>query len=406
MFIREISVKEFNAFAEEHNTSFRQSQSYALLKAEHDYEYEIIGYGNYDGLVAAAVVLVKLLDGYLYAYVPDGYIIDYEDRNLLKDFTDAIYKYYKKENITFIKINPQIIVGEIDPHNYKVTYNDNLKLVNVLENCGYTKLSNNMNFEAALPRINAIVDIYDTNFNNLKKNTKNKIRKAFRKGLSLEVATSEQLSILNNFVKAKKKKNDFYYKDYYNTFHRDDSIDYLLVYIDYKEYYNQAKEAYEIEVKRNEVLNEKVRIKPGPKNVNKKMASDKRLLAYKNDISIASKHINEDKKNYIAGALCIRHKDKSTIVISGYDQKYKSYAPNYYLIFAILEYYKDKVHYIDLNGLTADFSKTNKYYGLNQFKLGFSPKIYEYIGEFDLIINNKVYNHLIKKGLLDNEFKQ
>lgn len=407
MYIREISVKEFNDFASMHeNTSFRQTQSYALLKAEHDYEYEIIGYGNSEEIIAAAVVLVKLLDGYLYAYVPDGYIIDYDDTNLLKSFTEAIYKYYKKEKITFIKINPQIIVGEIDPHHYKVTYNDNIKLVNKLENCGYTKLANNMNFEAALPRINAIVDLYSTSFLTLKKNTRNKVRNGFRRGLTLELAQSNELSILNKFVTAKKKKDDNYYKDYYNIFNRDENIDLLLVYIDYEKYYKESKETYEKELKKNERLNEKVRIAPGPKNINKKMASDKALLVYKNDISLASKKINESTKDYIAGALCIRHKNKATIVISGYDQKYKAFAPNYYLVYAILEYYKDKVRYVDLNGLAADFSKTSKYYGLNQFKLGFNPKIYEYIGEFDLVINNKVYNHLIKKGLLDSEFKQ
>lgn len=406
MFLREISVKEFDEFVKDKQTTFRQTQSYALLKVEHDYEYEIIGYGTSDELKAAAVVLVKLIDGYLYAYVPDGFVIDYNDRNLLKDFTNSLYNYYKKEKITFIKINPPIIVGEIDNDTLQTKYNDNMRLVSTLESAGYTKLGSNMYFEAALPRINAIVDLNNTSFFDYKKNTKNKIRKAVRKGLTLELGNSSNLSIINQFVKNKKHKDDFYYKDYYNTFNRYEVIDYFLVYIDYQKYYQDSKEAYEKELKKNELLNEKVKIKPGPRNINKKMQSDKALLSYKNDISLASKRINEFGKDYVAGAFCIRHNDKATIVIAGYDQKYKNFAPNYYLYFAILEYYKNKVNYVDLNGLTADFSNKHKYSGLNNFKLGFKPNIYEYIGEFDLVINPKIYNHLIKKGLLDNEFKQ
>ena len=46
---------------------------------------------------------------------------------------------------------------------------------------------------------------------------------------------------------------------------------------------------------------------------------------------------------------------------------------------------------MDLNGITADLSKENHYYGLNRFKMGFNPDVYEYIGEFDLVIDEKQY---------------
>lgn len=407
MYIKEITVSEFNEFAKDYNyNGFRQSLSYALLKAEHEYEYEIIGFTDGENIYAAAVVLVKIIAGYLYAYVPEGFLIDYEDENLLYNFTENLYKYYKKENIAFIKINPQIIVGKIDEKNYQVTYNDNLKINDILKRCGYTKLDNNMNFESALPRVNALVDLSNYSFSYLKKNTKNKVRKALRKGLTIEKADSTKLNILNKFVKAKKNKDDYYYKDYYNVFKRDENIDFFLVSIDYKKYIENSHDAYENELHKNEYLNEKVRFKPGPRNINKKMNSDKTLLSYKNDISIASKKLNEEESPYIAGALVITSLDKATVVISGFDKKYKDFAPNYFLFYSLLEYYKDKVHYLDLNGLTADLSSSNKYHGLNRFKLGFNPEIYEYIGEFDLVINKKVYNYLIKKELLNKEFTQ
>ena len=38
--------------------------------------------------------------------------------------------------------------------------------------------------------------------------------------------------------------------------------------------------------------------------------------------------------------------------------------------------------------------------------MGFNPDVYEYIGEFDLVINDKEYNKLLKSGLLAKEFNK
>ena len=76
------------------------------------------------------------------------------------------------------------------------------------------------------------------------------------------------------------------------------------------------------------------------------------------------------------------------------------------MYFAILAYYQQDFKYADLNGITADFDKNSPYHGLNRFKMGFNPDIYEYIGEFDLVINESSYNHLLKSGLLAKEFNK
>lgn len=408
MYIRELTVNEFNDFASDFpNSNFHQTLNYATLKSEHGYEYELIGYGTADKLYAAALVLVKLINGYLYAYIPEGPLISYDNPGIFADFTDSLIKYYRKDGITFIKINPSIIIGEIfEKKNFQVEYNDNVSLITTFEKCGYKKLNNNMYFESVLPRVNAIVDLDTFEFNNLKKNTKNKIRKGLRRGLTLEKGTSADLNILNEFAKNKKKKNDFYYKDYYNTFSRDDSIDLFLLSIDYQAYYESTKFVFEKELTKNEELASNVQKNPVSRNINKKINSDKNLLIYKKDLSLSSKEINSNQKTYVAAALVIKHKDKLTLSIYGYDKKYKSFAPNYYLIYAIANYYKGSYKYLDLNGVTADFSKNSKYFGLNAFKLGFKPHLYEYIGEFDLVINQRVYNHLVRKQLLDKEFNK
>ena len=57
-----------------------------------------------------------------------------------------------------------------------------------------------------------------------------------------------------------------------------------------------------------------------------------------------------------------------------------------------------------MNGITGDFSERNPYYGLNKFKESFNPSIYEYIGEFDLIVNKALYQYLLSSNKLAKEF--
>lgn len=407
MFIRELTIDEFEEFTNNSQyDNFHQTLDYALLKSEHGYEYEIIGFGDYEKIYIAALVLVKLIDGYLYAYIPEGFLGDYTNEKLVKDFTNALIDYYKKENIVFIKINPPIIISQIDVKKNQKYEFVTKNIINTLESAGYKKLENNNYFESALPRINPIVNLNNFEFDNLNKNTKNKIRKGIRKGLTLEFGNINQMDYLHKFTHNKIRRNEFYFDDYFNTFKRNDKIDYFLVSIDYDKYINNSNKAYEMELYNNEFLNNKLQINQTNKIINKKMNSDKALASYKNDISDASKHLRDENKTYVAAALVVRHNNMATILISGFDKEYSKFAPNYFLYFEILKYYKDKYRFVDLNGISGDFSKNSKYYGLNQFKLGFKPNVYEFIGEFDLILNEKIYHKLQKKGLLTKEFDQ
>ena len=56
--------------------------------------------------------------------------------------------------------------------------------------------------------------------------------------------------------------------------------------------------------------------------------------------------------------------------------------------------------------MTGDFTKDNPYRGLNEFKLGFKPKVYEFIGEFDLVIKHNVYKYLLRHGKLAKFFNK
>ena len=407
MYIKELSLMEFIEYSKDNIIgNYYQSINYAMLKAEEGYEYEYIGLVDNTDIIGAALMLYKRIGNTYYGYSPRGFLIDYTNPIILEKFTSLIKDYYKKKNFTFIKINPEIAIGKLNKKTLNFEYNENYNVINNLNRCGYKKLKSNLYFESLLPRINAIVNLQELDVNNFTKNTRNKIKKAIRKGLTLEKAGQDKIPILTNFLKGNLSKDLYYYNDLYNVFNKSDDVDFFLVKVDYKKYLINSQHYYNNELNNNIYLNNKMVSKNNPSVINAKMQSDKALLAYKNDIAEASKYLNTNIETYVAGAIVIKYNNRITIQFSGFDRNLKRYSANYFLYFAILAYYQQDFKYADLNGITADFDKNSPYHGLNRFKMGFNPDIYEYIGEFDLVINESSYNHLLKSGLLAKEFNK
>lgn len=408
MYIKELTINEFTNYQKSHSlSSYHQTINYGILMAENTHDYDLIGYvDNNNTIYGASLIIIKKIGKYLYGYAPKGFLIDYSNEYLLKKFTDDIKNYYKRKGLVFIKINPEIAIGEINTKTFQVTYNQNNNITNILINCGYKKLKDNLYFESMLPRFNGFIKTKDFNINNVDKNTKNKIKKAIRKGLVFEKAEKKDLDIFYNFIKHKKEKSINEYKDFYTVFEKDNAVDLFLVKIDYNRFLINSQQAYEEELVKNNYYNELLIKSNNPKLINKKMNSDKTLLSYKNDILEATKGLQENINHYIAGALVVKHNNKASIVMSGYDQAFKRFAPNYFLHYSIINYYLNTYDYIDLNGMTGDFTDNNPYNGLNRFKLGFNPKVYEFIGEFDLIIDELLYKTLLKSGFLAKEFNK
>ncbi len=408
MIIKELTINEFDNFSKNHQlTSFRQTSKYALFMAENGYDYDLLGLiDNTGNIIAAALILIKKISISLkYGYSPSGFLLDYFNYDILKIFTEKIKDFYAKK-LVFIKINPPIFTGEINNNTKETNYNKNLIIRDYLKELGYNKLKDNLYFESIIPRFSAILDIKDYNIKNITKNHRNKIVRATNKGLVLLKKDRSGLEILYDFVKKKKPINEFYYKNYYNIFSKDFSCDLFLVKIDYKLYLSNSKKLYDKELEINNKLSEEIIKNSQNSNINKKMESDKKLLAYKNDIEIASLGLREGKETYLAGAFIIKYLDTASIVASGINMHYRKFNANYFLHQELINYYKPNYKFLDLNGITGDFATQNHYKGLNEFKLGFKPKLYESIGEFDLLINSKAYHKLLQNGTLAKIFNK
>lgn len=409
MKIRTLSIFEFDDYAKNHPLgSYHQTSSYAMLMSENGYEYDLLGFVDDKGNIkAASLILYKKLGMFnRYGYAPKGFLIDYHDKELLKEFTKALKKYYYSKNFAFIKINPEISVGTMDYEKKVIKYNKNHIIESTLRELNFRKLESNKRFETKIPIYNAVQVLKTTNIRSVNKNTRNKIRKGMKNGLYLEKGKREAIDILYPFIKNKKGHSIYHYYNYYNAFSRNNDIDIFLVKMNFADCLTNLRDRYEEELELNNKIVNKVMKNASNDNLARKLESDAVLNTIKDNIAMATNCLSNNNEQYIAGAITIKYKNRVYILISGYDKDFKKFSPNYFLHYQLIEYYKKDYDFIDLNGITGDFTDENPYKGLDEFKLGFNPHAFEYIGEYDLIINESLYKAMEQNGQLAKEFNK
>jgi lipid II:glycine glycyltransferase (peptidoglycan interpeptide bridge formation enzyme) len=110
-------------------------------------------------------------------------------------------------------------------------------------------------------------------------------------------------------------------------------------------------------------------------------------------------------KDIYGAALVTKYEGRVTIIITGQKEDFRMIDAKTFMYFKIIEEYKNAGYdYIDLYGITGDFTDKNPYKKLNDFKLKFKPSIFEYIGEFDLIVNKPFYQILTSTNKIQKEF--
>ncbi len=407
MRIIELTILEFDNFASTHPLrNYCQNSKYARLMGEKGYSYEYIGYqDDSNNLVAASLVVNKKIDGGArFAYAPKGFLIDYYNTELVKLFIKDLFMYYKKKGMAFIKINPEIIIGEIDTsRNFTPMYNQNVKIIDVLKDIGFKRRREIVPLDFIYPRISPYINLKTFDINKLDDGCVAKIEAASKNGLTIEEATNKDVNIFYDFIKNETKENVNFFRSLLNIY-QDGDAELLLVKADFEDCLINARDRYQKELDLNNYWNELIQNDNSEQNLNNKMQSDKNLIAYKNELVAATDNLKKNKYKYVGGAIIIKYKNRVSVIANGIDKNESSLNVNYYLFKALIDRYKNDYDFLDLNGVASNFNQASKYWTFNEEKLDFKPTLYEFIGEFDLVINDNAFKRIQSKGLLSKEF--
>ena len=399
MYLKELTNQEFNNFmSNSKDKSIYQTPEYGMVMANQKFKPIMLGLFKEDIVVAATLVFINKEEGFKYAYAPRGFILNYEDFYLLKDFTNYIRNYLGKMGVMGIKINPPIIKSI---YNFKLqTKEVNPKydlIFEALKNNGYYHLGYNNFFEALKPRFEAIIDlnlpIYDL-FKNIKKEYRTKIRSAIKNGIKIYKGDITNLNYLYQFTQKKYKRNLEYFQDCYSYFSKRDMIELYYTKLDTKLYLKNIQDKLNYCEEQSNELNNKIMKSKKQKLVNKKINLDKYLFKYKNDLIDATNYLHNYPEGVVTACVLLVKQDKEiTILMDGYDKKFKKLNSKHLLIWQIMEIYQKKGYTkFNLGGMSNLTIDDKKYSGLDEFKLGFGAKMVEYAGDFELVTHKRNYN--------------
>lgn len=400
--IERLTDEEFNAFAEKHpNNIFFQSSYWGDLKAYTGWEKHLIGIKENGEIKGATLLLGKKIPilGKMF-YAPRGFLIDYHNFKFVKQFTNEVKKYLKKQKGIFFKMNPNLsyqerdIDGQIVPNGYS-----NQDILDTLKSLGYHHNGFTIHYGKDLePRWISVLDIEnkteDEVFQLFRSSHKRKIKKSLGGWLSLEQVTSndtEKLDIYKKIMTHTGDRRGFidraedYYKKMYDAFSKDNQIQIVLVKLDLEKYYNYLLQ------EQNE-LNEKIEHLSTKKENEKKDLLNKLESLEKNIKEVKQTIEEEGNSLYITAGLFMLFGNQLTYLFGGSYDKYMKYFGAYYMQWEMIQYAIQN-HYKQYNfyGITGEFNEDSPMFGLFDFKRGFHATVVELIGEFTFVISKSHY---------------
>lgn len=403
MKIIDIEKEQFDSFTRKHKyRSFYQTSIYARIMPKFGYEVSYIGiYDDSESLIGASVLLLK--EAFMknkVAYAPRGILFDFTDASKTEELVETMKKDLGKKGIILLKMDPAIPLNIRDNKGNIVNVNNEANMVMTnLEHAGFNYKGQNIYFETEKPRWEALTilqrgDLREI-YKSFDKRCRNKINKAIRCGVEIYRDEEKDLAPLSEFLK-KNNKPLKYYREILASFGKNADLFYAR--LNTEQFVLNSKKLYEDELDKNAKIAEQFQDLSKAKEdrrelFNKKVLSDKLLTVYKNNMIFATNILKTHPEGLIiAGGINIVYDNAAFSIVEAYNDKYKSLNPHYLLKWRMIsDYYNEKLKYFNMEAISGDFNSKGKYAGLNDSKLGYNSTITEYIGEYEIVLNNMKY---------------
>lgn len=407
-----LTKAEFKKFANKHEQiTFHQTEEWANLKKVNGWKAYYIGLKDENKIKAAALILAKeipIIKKKMF-YSPRGFLIDYNNYELLKCFTQELKKYIKKEKGIFVKIDPYVEYQERD-NNGQIVENgyNNKAAVENLKKLGYKFFGFNTMQDTLQPRWMHVIEINGKTEEKIQKDMESKTRQILRKNekssIKTREITKEELPIFKSIMEHTGDRRDFidrpltYYEAMWDNLHDSGILKILIAEIDFDEFEkNTIKEKEEIEksLKDRIYKHDNNLLKMNEKKYKTSNKQDEESIdrLKKQVIKIKDYKKEYGQKKNLGTILFLIYGNEVLSLFGGTDDNLLQFQSAYTVHYAGIKYaiehgYKRYNFY----GITGDFNKENPLFGLYLFKKSFGGHVVELIGEYDLVISKLWYN--------------
>ncbi len=400
----ELDKDKYDSFVKKnkYKSHFLQSYSWAeLCKEKKGLTPYCLGLVEKNTILAATLLLKKSLPlGLCYLYSPRGYVLDFNNFEILEKFTEELVKFAKEKKAIYIKIDPDIVwqkenyLGEVTKEEAK-----DKKIFNKLQELGYKHLGFTKNFETMQPRYTFRIDLnqdLETIENKFSKTTKQRIQKSLKLQTEVEIGTEKDLPTFYHLMTLTETRKDFisykldYYQSLYKIFNKRDKATLFLGKVNIEKTLKVLKnELKDVENKINELPKEN--LSKSAKNKLKELTRQQEKT--KEEINKYQEYEKEYGKVITLSAhMIIEYGDKAWVLYAGNHNILTETYVNYNTYYEHLKFCKEQnLKIYDQFGTIGDLSKDNKRLGLHEFKKKFGGDYIEFIGEFDYVINPFYY---------------
>ncbi len=403
--LQKIDKEKFDNFVKNHKKShFLQSLSWGeFAKTKKNLTPHFLGLVDKDdNIVAATLLLQKHLPLNLcYFYAPRGFIIDFKDYELLKEFTDKIVQYAKKNKSIFIKIDPDIIKESTNYLGETTKNEDYDTIFNNLKSCGFKHQGYTKNFETSQPRYSFRIDLnqsIEDIENHFSKTTKQRIAKSIKLDTEVVIGTKKDVHEFYHLMTLTESRKDFisYNEDYYQTLYeifngnKNSKATLFLGKINF----NKTIKSLEKNLKN---INNQISILPIDNLSKSAKAKLNELTKQKENTLNEIEKYKDYKKEHgneitLSAHMIIEYSDKAWVLYAGNHNILSETYVNYNTYFEHIKYCKTKgIKIYDQFGTIGDISKNNPLIGLHEFKKKFGGDYVEFTGEWDFITNRIMY---------------
>lgn len=402
MELKEITKKDFEDYAIKHPLyTFHQTAEWALLKEKNGWKHVYVGLLKNKKIIGSTLLLSKTtpIKKKMY-YAPRGFLIDFNDEELVKEFTKEIRTYVKKNNGIFVKIDPTIVYKQRNAEGEIVENGiNNSGLISFLKKIGYKHYGlNKSNHKELQPRWVFVLPISDKKddeiYSNFNTRTKRSIKKCNNSGVVVEEMQNKDLQIFKDIMEHTSTRRGFldrpfsYYKNMIEVLENKCKI--FIAYLDINKAVELQNEIIKQEESKILQFEKTKESKKSQQGIEKSTAI---IESAKTEIEkLMNLKKNNGEKIPLSSSMFLLAGSEMTYLFGGSYSEYMNYPSQYLIQCTAIRYaINNKCELFNFYGIDGNLKEDGEMHGVYEFKRGFNGEVREYIGEFDLVVSKFYY---------------
>ena len=394
----ELTEKEYQKFWENHPLkTFLSAPKIAKLREKSNWKSYFVGVKENKKVVAAALLLShKRKFNVNEFYSPRGFLLDYNNKELLTFFVEKVKEFAKSKNGYILRMDPYVIYKQRDINGDIVEGGeDNTHVVDHLTSLGFKKVkTENMEQVGWMFSLGLEGKTEEQILKEMKPNTRNTIRKAEKLGITMTELSYEELDRFQNIMEETGERKNFavrnveYFQNMYNLFHESNEVKYYVTELNLKEYIKRLNN--EIKEKEEKLSN----LGDAKYNDGQRKNITSEIESLKKRIDDAEEIREKTKKDIItlSGSMFILIDPEIIYLSSGNYEEYMRFNSQYLIQWELIKYgIKNNFKKHNFYGIPANINEHPKDYGIYEFKKGFNGYVEELIGEFELPLKKEYY---------------